>query len=393
MKSNNLLATKKLFFLLILPVQIGFSQQDSIRLLPPGYIHEIQLNGTTFSGPGWDSVVKTYRQSSVYALGEIHGTLEIPMLYRQLLSEKEADVYVTEIDSLSLQLIERDLAFSDTVLIDYPGSYGMYSYTAERYLLSDLQEDGTRLLGIDEIHPVSIRLLLLELMNKDALSEKTRKLLRKQVEYYNKVIAEGKVSALNSYKKRRKIKSQLLKIKDRELNGKSPIIDHILANWRAFSMYSRATKMKGQSRIILANTDTTTNPVIVFKFGGAHVSKTTNTIGKRDVGFVIDSFATQNQLKSYHLLTIITQGDLAFPATMNGSSARSFNVRTDRFSTHLVPFAEAFKEEKCLFFDLKGYRRELANEGTLISKNLDQLLRNYDGLVMLRSVNPSPIPR
>ncbi len=47
-------------------------------------LHDIQFNGTSFSGPGWELLVREGRASDFFLLGEEHGIAQVPRLAREL---------------------------------------------------------------------------------------------------------------------------------------------------------------------------------------------------------------------------------------------------------------------------------------------------------------------
>ncbi|MBL4703878.1 MAG: hypothetical protein JKY54_05115 [Flavobacteriales bacterium] len=382
---------KKLTLISLLFPSILFAQFDTIVVPTAEYIHEIKMDNGTFSGPGWDSVEQYYLDHQLFGLGEIHGTLEVPSFFRQLLQSKKVDHYITELDSLSLSLLERDLSFSNLILQDYPGCYAMYAYKEERYLLTDLLENETKIHGIDEVHPISICLHLSELLKDKRIGEKSRKKLENYVSFYNDAVFEGSIGNLNSRKTRDKVKKLLLKIKAKELEGKAPLVDFIVKNWNYYSMKKRSLKMKIASEQLFSQLDLSKNSNLVFKFGGSHISRVKNTAGYFDVGFAMDSATHGGQVRSYHLLTVIVEGDLALPATIGKISTKPFDIRNDPFSAHLIPFGEVFNGEQCLFFDLKGFSKTLESKDSILSVTFAKMLASYDGLVLFRNGTPSPV--
>lgn len=380
-----------IFILLFIPI-VSFSQFDSIDVPSEDFIYEIELENGLCRGPGWDSIVKHYRENQLFGLGEIHGTKEVATFFRQLLLEQKVDHYITEIDSLTMTIINRDLAFSDTVLAEHPGSYAMYSYSEERYLLTDLKERQTMFYGIDEVHAISIRILMAELLKDRSLKHKHREKLRAFIEDYNLAIKNAKVLDLISSKTRKKLKKLLQKIKHKDFGGKSIAIDFIEKNWHYYLMKARSEMMRNKSNQLLDQIDLTDSTKVVFKFGASHLARTRNSAKLKDVGYEMDVFAKKKKdVSSYHLLTLIVEGNIALPAAMGGSNAVAFDIRNDPFSAHLIPFGGAFKKESCLFFDLKAFSKMLENKDAILKPGFQKLLRDYDGVVMFRKGTASPI--
>jgi hypothetical protein len=378
------------FILLLLPL-VSFSQFDSIDVPSAEYIHEIVLENGLCNGPGWDSISKHYKENQLFGLGEIHGTKEVASFFRQLLIEEKVDHYITEIDSLTMAIVSRDLAFSDTALAEHPGSYAMYSYSEERYLLADLKEQQTKFYGIDEVHPISMRILMAEMIKDPRITSKHQDKLKRFIADYNLAIEEGKVLDLISSKTRKKLKKLLQKIKRKDLEGKSSSIDFIEKHWHYYLMKTRSDLMKKTTKRVLSNVKINDSVKVVFKFGASHLAKTRNAARFKDVGYAVDAFAKSKDLTSYHLLTLIVEGNIALPAQMGGSKAISFDIRNDPFSAHLIPFGEVFDTESCLFFDLKGFSKMLETKDTILKPAFQKLLRDYDGVVMFREGTASPL--
>lgn len=106
-------------------------------------LHPIAFDGATFSGPGWDLIVREASASEVVLLGEEHGTAEIPKLARALFAALKPAGFETlgieisppvaaELDRAAMKGVDGIKAFAD----EYPPGPAFYFWRTEAELIA-----------------------------------------------------------------------------------------------------------------------------------------------------------------------------------------------------------------------------------------------------------------
>lgn len=256
---------------------ISVAQTETLKTVPAKHITTIPVaENQSLSKRIINELEEKVLDHNFIVVGETHGIRESTELIKEIAQLKKFDRFITEIDSFSIGHIAEHIKSASSVLQEMPGVFAMYSYKEELELLNLLRDAGAGLNGVDQIHPVSIRLILSELAESESLSARSIERLKALIKSHSEDLSNG---FLTSRTKRQTIHLLSKLLKHSPANEKS-LVHHLLKSLRlGYSMKVRSQYMiEGLSRLIDSSSVMGEN--VLFKFGASLPHRTEHHSGQ-----------------------------------------------------------------------------------------------------------------
>ena len=191
MSSHKMIRSKLLFpVLLLLTTSQLYGQDSLITSLSKKNLSTFTKAGDTFTGLGWEKIIKKSESANDVLIGEDHFTNEIPYFTSAIASKINFENFFCEIDPVTANILQQKITnLSPNALQDYVNTYGntfsFYAYTPEFELLKQLTKANTKILGTDQILLIGDRVICGE------LQKTTKNLAAKKI--YQTIASNSKI--------------------------------------------------------------------------------------------------------------------------------------------------------------------------------------------------------
>lgn len=375
---------------------VSAAAQDSlVRALARQHLTVFQQQNGTCAGPGWDTLSRHIRSSSMVLIGEDHFSREIPQLAAAVARADHFDRFVCEVDPWTIRILQQQLrdqnpASLDSFLHTYSNTLSFFALEPELALLQQLVEAKTALVGVEQIFLLADRLIF------DDLARKTRHETARQL--YREMAAQS-LAAVNAFRQNPQTPFFLFTEEFRTKLGQLLALDlsaeeeQVLAamelSRRIYETQSHATRIQWMKRLVLDSVETYATGKTLFKFGAMHMARGESLFEIFDVGNVAHAIADSRGGHSLHLMVVGQHGELGTPLEGIPPSRLDPENGDLRF---LKPFWSAVSGDQYHCFDLAPLRRQVASGAICVADPmLRRTLLGYDYLIVIPTVTPAAL--
>lgn len=380
-------------FLFFATTSITFAQDSLLTSLAGKNVTTFSKQAGTFSGPGWEKIIKQAAASNDILIGEDHFTNEIPYFTSAIAAKIKFENFFCEIDPFTAEILQGKIkSLSQPALQGYVDTYGntfsFYAFAPEFDLLKQLSKSNTTIRGTDQILLIGDRLICNEL-------QQTTK--NKTAKYLYKIIADSSKLYFDNFLKdhhkpfyllsddfaKNIDKLSLLKLSKRE----TKIIDALKLSAKIYKSQSHQLRVQLMKHQLMETYDSWSGKRNLFKYGANHLAKGESFLDVYDIGNLISSINDANYKSSLHIMILGISGSQASP--FEGSPAENINPNSSILKS-LKPITKIVEGEQWSCFDLLPLRKEL-NGGRLNIKDikLQRIIKGYDLLVIIPKVTAS----
>ena len=387
MNRPNLLLSAILFFA---TTSITFAQDSLLTSLARNNVTTFTKNAGTFSGAGWEKILKQATASNDVLIGEDHFTNEIPYFTSAIASRIKFENFFCEIDPFTAEILQGKIkSLSQVELQRYADTYGnafsFYAFAPEFELLKQLSKSNTTIRGTDQILLIGDRIICNELQqttrNKEA--KQLYKLIADSSKlYFDKFLKDQhKPFYLLTDDFAKNIdRLSLLKLSTKE----TTIIDALKLSARIYKSQNhemRVQLMKNQLMKVYSSWYGKRN---LFKYGANHLTKGESLLDVYDIGNLISNINDADFKSSLHIMILGISGSQASP--FEGFPAENIDPNSSVLKI-LKPITKIVDGEQWYCFDLLPLRKEL-NGGRLKITNIkmQRIIKGYDLLVIIPKV-------
>jgi hypothetical protein len=363
--------------------------------------YSLTVNGTQFSGAGWDKLRASVQKSQFVLLGEDHGLAEVPQFAAAIAQVLKPAVFVAEIDPYVAQEVTRLVAqpgSATAYLRRYPEALCFFDLAEEYELVRTLRAQQVQLVGIDQVFcttsaPFYTRLAeLVKDKKTKAYLQHQAKVYEAQNQQYEKL---GEDDYVMTTQPQSAVDSLLLLTK---LEG--PVAQKMVQDYAAsYTIYktqahqARVNLMKQNLLQALRPYQTPAGlvaPKMLFKFGSNHLARGLSQSVKGefyDVGNLVQNLADAAGQRSLHLYIIGRQGQQAeldnpyFPARRVGKYAIE--------NAGLQAFVEQVVGPEWAVIDLRPARRAITAGKLLVNQFMQRSILGYDYLIVIPETTAS----
>ncbi|RZK37791.1 MAG: hypothetical protein EOO90_24280 [Pedobacter sp.] len=376
--------------LLLFTTQL-FAQDSLITSLSKKNLTTFNKSNGSFSGAGWENIIKKIKASNDVLIGEDHFTNEIPYFTSAIASTAHFDNFFCEIDPFAANILQQKIkTLSPTALQDYVNTYGnafsFYSYTAELDLLKQFSKSNTKIFGTDQILIVGDRVICSELQKttKNPIAKKIYQAIAANSKiYFDRFLKDqSQTFYLLSDDFAKKIDTLSgLKLSTEE----TKIVDMLKLTAKIYKSRShelRIQLMKSQLMEVYGNWQGKRN---LFKYGANHVTKGESLLEIYDIGALVSNLNDANYKKSLHIMIMGLSGKHASP--FEGFPDSEIDPNSNMLKK-LMPITKTVEGQDWHCYDLVPLRTEL-NAGKLVVKDLtlQRIIKGYDLLVVIPKVS------
>lgn len=372
----------------------------------------VSFHGGTFSGPGWEWLVKEGRASQFFLVGEEHGIAEVPAVVGELFRALRPAGYrhlAIEIsppmaDALERQLRSGGLPGLQTFYRENPMPVAFYTLKEEAGLLAALTAatPGDALWGLD-YEVLGDRHLLDRLRRKapagpaqaaaEALHDKAQAAWKTALESKNPagLFAFGNPPELFDELRRAWPHPDGESAKAIELLRETLAINRLFVdghNWESNDRRARLVRRQFLRRFHAAEAREKT-PRVLFKFGGNHMLRGRNVTEVFDLGSLTAEIAEDRGTAAFRLLVVGGAGtehaDLD-PSVMQYAPA-PVEITAQK---ELEPIFRQTLPEGLTLFDLRALRPLFTGaRAKTTDPELMRLVHGYDAILVLTGSHPS----
>jgi hypothetical protein len=374
------------------------------------YTLAASADGTQFSGAGWDRLRADVLKSQFVLLGEDHGMAQIPPFAAAVARELKPKLYVGEVDPGTAQELTHLTAqpgLPTAYLRQYPMALCFGTMAEEFDLLRTLRQQGTQLLGIDQVFAANAAPFYQQLAGQ-VKSPAARTYLKQRAAIYQaQDLANERAGGQRFAMLRQSAASvdSLLAV----VKAESPAVRQQAQDYAAsYHIYTdkndnhqhRVNLMKRNLLLALRPYQTATGlaaPKMLFKLGGHHLGRGVSTLrfGEfYDVGNLVQNIADMQNQASLHILVVGKQG-------RKTSGLNPFfpdkNVTTYTDAAYgpakeipIKPFTDQVSGSAWSVFDLRPLRDAItAGKLQVPTPALQRLLMGYDYMVIIPETTAS----
>lgn len=380
-------------FLFFSTTSISFAQDSLLTSLAKKNVTTFIKQADTFSGPGWEKIIKKATASNDVLIGEDHFTNEIPYFTSAIVSRIKFENFFCEIDPFTAEILQGKIKnLSETALQNYVDTYGnafsFYAFAPEFELLKQLNRSNTTIRGTDQILLIGDRIICNEL-------QQTTK--NKEAKQLYKLIADSSKLYFENFLKDQKKpfylltddfaknmnKLSLLKLSPQE----TKIIDALKLSAKIYKSQSNKLRIQLMKNQLMQPYNSWAGKRNLFKYGANHLAKGESFLDIYDMGNLISNINDANFKSSLHIMILGISGTEASP--FEGFPAENININSSMLKT-LRPITKVVNGEQWCCFDLLPLRKEL-NEGRLKITDImmERIIKGYDLLVIIPKVTAS----
>lgn len=385
---------------------INFSQaqnNEKLSQLASENHYPIRYHQGKFSGKGWNLVLQAAQQHKYFLIGEDHGLAEVPRFALALSQKIPYDVFVTEIDSITAEVMQRLVRQKPVTIQRFhhqqPAALSFYSAVEEFALVQQLAQQATTFWGLDQVSLFSTGLVLQQLA-KQASSEKAKKLALKLAktsdQLFETAVKTGNYDTLWIFSENKKVFQQLEKTFEKEHPKARQIVRDLLASWHIYSGNKHANRVATMKQKLLnyyfvQRQKRATAKKVLFKFGANHVARGKSLFAGYDIGNLVANLAHAEKQKTYHVMIVGKAGTMNTFLPTKGMTTQKFDIAHKKHTLKVLkPFFTQLKGADWGLFDLRPIKKALAKQKVWIKNRLlARIIEGYDALVIIPEVSAS----
>lgn len=385
----------KLLFTIFLSciTTISCAQDSLITNLSKKNLTTFIKQADTFTGLGWQKIIKKANTSNDILIGEDHFTNEIPYFTSAITSKIVFENFICEIDPFTATILQSKIKnLSKDALQNYVDTYGnsfsFYAFSPEFELLKQLTQSNTTILGTDQILLIGDRVICNELYqttrNKTAKEIYKRIAINSKLYFDNFLKDQSKPFYLltDDFAKKTDSLSKLPLSKE-ELK----IIDMLKLSAKIYKSQSHELRVQLMKHQLMELYSKWSGKRNLFKYGANHLARGEGFLEVYDIGNMVSNLNDANYKSSLHIMILGISGTQASP--FEGFPSEKIDTDSDMLKT-LEPIIKTVNGEQWHCFDLIPLRREL-NSGRLniTDIKLQRIIKGYDFLVIIPKVTAS----
>lgn len=390
MNRQNLIRSAFLFFA---ATSTTFAQDSLLTSLARNNMTTFVKQADTFSGAGWEKLIKKATASNDILIGEDHFTNEIPYFTSAIVSKIKFENFFCEIDPFTSEILQGKIKnLSPLALQNYVNTYGnafsFYAFAPEFELLKQLSKSNTIIRGTDQILLIGDRIICNE------LEQTTR---NKEAKYLYKLIADSSKLYFDNFLKDQNKpfylltddfaknidKLSLLKLSTQE----TKIIGAMKLSAKIYKSQNHKLRIQLMKNQLMQTYGSWSGKRNLFKYGANHLAGGESFLEIYDLGNLVSNINDANFKSSLHIMILGVSGTQASP--FEGFPAENINPNSSMLKC-LKPITKVIDGEQWSCFDLLPLRKEL-NEGRLKISDIkmQRVIKGYDLLVIIPKVTAS----
>jgi len=372
------------------------------------YTLAASIDGTQFSGAGWDRLRADVLGSQFVLLGEDHGTAQIPLFATAVARAFKPAVYVGEVDPYVAHKVTELAANAGEPTAyarQYPGALCFAAIAEEFEFIRSVQQQHARIVGIDQVFAAAAApfytQLASQVSSKAAQGYFSRQAARYQAQDHLNLQQQTPYYALT--KQTPGSIDSLLRYTKNEKPAVQKMAQDYAASYHIYTDQGgnhqrRLNLMRRNLLRELVAYQTAAGlatPPVLVKLGGVHLARGLSPIGLGefyDVGNLVQNLADVQDKKSLHILILGKQGHKL--ATLNPVNTEKLSASyTEADYDADVPvklFTDQVSGPAWSVFDLRPLRTALT-DGKLhvASQALERTILGYDYLVVIPETTAS----
>jgi hypothetical protein len=394
MKSIRLLVS---LILLISTPSITFAQDSLITQIVKKNLTTFSIDKKTFTGNGWDTLIKQIQKSDFVLIGEDHFTNEIPFFFSAVTNKVKFDNFFCEIDPYSAKIIESKIQNLSKIQLrkyvnDFGNVFSFYALEPEFQLLEQLVKSKTNIYGLDQILLVADRLICNELKQKTK-NDKAKKI-------YEKIEEKSKTYFADFLKEQNKPFYMLTDEFEKEIASlwelnisqeekeKIEALSLTARIYKEQSHHLRVQLIKNNLMKVYSKWESKKN---LFKFGANHLAKGESLLKMYDIGNLINNVADSKYKSSLHIMIVGKSGTQSSP--FKGFPEQTIDENGDNLKS-LKPIFNSVTTEQWYCFDMLPIRAALENGKVLVKDiKLSRIIKGYDYVIIIPKVTAAKFPK
>lgn len=390
MNRTSLLFSVFLFFAI---TSTTFAQDSLLTSLAKNNLTTFIKHEGTFSGPGWEKIIKNATASNDVLIGEDHFTNEIPYFTSAIASKIKFENFFCEIDPFTADILQKKIKnLSQTELQDYTNTYGnafsFYAFAPEFDLLKQLSKSNTTIRGTEQILLVADRIICSELqkITKDETAKHIYKVIADSSKiYFDNFLKDQSKSfyLLTDSFARNMDKLSALKLSEQEIK----IIDALKLSAKIYKSRNHVLRIQLMKHQLMQSYNSWSDKKNLFKYGANHLARGESFLDIYDIGSLVSNINDANYKSSLHIMILGISGTQASP--FEGLPVENINPE-DSFLKSLKPIIKIVDGEQWHCFDLVPLRKELnAGKLKITDIKMQRIIKGYDLLVIIPKVTAS----
>lgn len=379
----------------------SFAQDSLITQIVQKNLATFSIEKKTFTGNGWEALIKQIQQSDFVLIGEDHFTNEIPFFFSAVINKVKFDNFFCETDPYSAKILEdkfKTLSRHDlnTFIRDFGNTFSFFALQPEFNLLTQLIKSNTTILGTDQITSVADRLLCNELQKKTKSQEAATiyATIKDSSKSYFDNFLKGQTNPLNfpfyfltdAFQKNLEQLSAL-KLSKEEVT----IFESMKISAKIYKEQNHALRIQLMKNELMKVYDEWSVKKNLFKYGSVHLAKGESLLTIYDIGNLINNIADSKFKKSLHIMIVGKSGLQGSP--FNGFPDQTVDENSDELKS-LKPLFKAINGENWHCFDMLPLRKEL-EDGKVVTNNIElsRIIKGYDYVIIIPKVTASRFPQ
>jgi len=358
----------KLLALLCCLSNMSFAQSSLIDSLIQNNYTKLQPVSTTksFTGKGWDLLVKEMRSANSVLIGETHFTNEVPFFTSAVIDSVKFDNYFHEIDPYTNKIIEakiKSLAPNQMrdFLEKYKSNFSFLSRGADFEVYEKLVREGINTIGVEQVSLFSDRLIVSELL-KVTKNKQAKEIYTQMLQKADELMLKDKTFYIFTDDCLEKTNALLA------LSISAPERTQLEALKLSRGIYlerNHHLRIQLLKSILLKELPNWENKKNLFKFGAGHTPKGESLLKIFDIGNLVFNVEDGNFRNSLHIM-IDGQGE-----TEDVESTKMY-----------VSFLKVVQSDDWYCFDLRPLQKSIAaGKLTIESQQLLRIIKGNDYLI------------
>ncbi|UOQ51428.1 hypothetical protein [Hymenobacter cellulosivorans] len=385
--------------------------QDSTltRLIQKNQLPMLQT-GRQFAGTGWDKLRQEVAQSQFVAVGEAHGTAQIPQFTAALAQVLQPKVFAAEISPTEAQDLTRVIdqpATHRAFQQQHPFALSFFSWTEEAALARQLRAQNVQIMGIDQNNMFAAGRFYSRLAELSTGKAAKTYLLRRAaaIQAHDRAVMGSQGEQLTMLQQSAASLDSLVSLTRKESAQVQALVQGYVTSARIYqnnvkpatnaaSHLERIGLMKHNLlRQLRAYQPTGTEPLpkMLLKFGAEHSGRGLSRSGVYDVGNLVVNLADMQTQKSLHIIVLGKQGTTTAGFNPEDASKNTQSYQADPTSTYKL-FLDQTGPQAWSVVDLRPLRRALNSRKLQVSSTtLERIIQGYDFFVIIPETTANPV--
>lgn len=270
------------------------------------YTFKTKPSTDSFSGQGWEILLKRIHEAKSILIGETHFTNEVPYFTNAIVDAVNFDNYFHEIDPYSNQIIAAKIKTSssnnlDQFVKEYHTNFSFLEIEKDFALFEKIVRSDIQTFGIEQISLFSDRLII-STLNKKSINQQAKEIYAQMIQNSkNLAIKEEKEFYLFSDDCLHKIDS-LLQLRLSKEERKQ--IEDLKLSREIYLNRNHPLRIQLMKKQVLAAMPNWINKKNLFKFGAYHTPKGESLLEIFDIGNLVHTIEDAHFRSSLHIMLI-----------------------------------------------------------------------------------------